>query len=251
MKIEQKIVSAVDMLRDIRQGRLLPVIFQRGYAWSKKDVEGYLNSLVKGYPTGSFFLWKVDHSAYPTGLISKNHLGPIHLTEAKSALSLILDGQNRLATLAWALSDSPKEFNMDLSAIERQTWQTDDSLVLDFATRSIKFLPSDEAEIGLRVPVWTLGDNSKSRQFMRTKLALWEASTAYRSEEIDSFFDFYDSANNSIMRQASACMTVHDASLEQAKDIFLNVCRVGVPITEEEFDAALNFNLPTQTLPGP
>lgn len=79
-----------DLLKDIRQGDLILPEFQRGYVWDRNQVRSYLNSLYRGYPTGSFLIWKTPTPPKIRGGLPND--------ETKS-YRLILDGQQRLTSV--------------------------------------------------------------------------------------------------------------------------------------------------------
>ena len=51
-----------ELLRDIEFHEYILPEFQRGYVWTPKQVKEYLTSLYRGYPTGSFLIWKTPQS---------------------------------------------------------------------------------------------------------------------------------------------------------------------------------------------
>ncbi|MBI5253682.1 MAG: DUF262 domain-containing protein [Euryarchaeota archaeon] len=67
--------------------------FQRGYVWKEKQVKDLFDSLVKGYPIGSFIVWKTNQK-----MGTRRHL---FVKEPKSSNEkyLVLDGQQRLLSL--------------------------------------------------------------------------------------------------------------------------------------------------------
>jgi hypothetical protein len=83
-------VNSVKILRHINDattGKLDVPEFQRDFVWTKNQVKNLLDSLLKGYPIGSFLIW--DLSKYTTGK---------HVYEGK-AKDWIVDGQQRLVSL--------------------------------------------------------------------------------------------------------------------------------------------------------
>ncbi len=122
----------------------------------KKNVEAMCDSIVSGFPIGSFLLWS-PFEKYDLTLISKGHLGSIRPPTNAKYTSLILDGQNRLATLAWMMEQNVNEVK-NISGIEAETWLSREVLVLDFETKSIIFVPNEEANNGLsdrKTITWT------------------------------------------------------------------------------------------------
>jgi hypothetical protein len=79
-----------DLIKEIRQADLILPEFQRGYVWDRNKVKSYLNSLYRGYPTGSFLIWKT-----PTPPKVKGEILP----EESKSYRLILDGQQRLTSI--------------------------------------------------------------------------------------------------------------------------------------------------------
>ena len=79
----------------------LPEI-QRKYVWSKEQVRALIDSIYKGYPSGSILLWKTDPLPKTReASISKG------TREPASEPSLLLDGQQRLTSLAAVMTGMP------------------------------------------------------------------------------------------------------------------------------------------------
>lgn len=90
-----------DLLRDIDNKELILPEFQRGYVWSRKQVKEYLHSIYKGYPTGTFLIWKT-----PMEQKSRGTRG----NEDSRYYQLILDGQQRLTSLYALFNGTPPPF---------------------------------------------------------------------------------------------------------------------------------------------
>ncbi len=92
--------SVVDLVAEVRRGRVRIPEFQRPLRWQWEDVRRLFDSIVKGYPVGNFLLWQ-------------RHAPAAHIT--LGALSFeapefsdgwwVVDGQQRLTSLANALGD--------------------------------------------------------------------------------------------------------------------------------------------------
>lgn len=90
---------------------LLPAI-QREFVWSAEKIESLFDSLLRGYPVGSFLFWKVEPKSSQRYKfyefmqnyheLSNKHLAPFEVSEPKS-LTVVLDGQQRLTSLAIGL----------------------------------------------------------------------------------------------------------------------------------------------------
>jgi uncharacterized protein with ParB-like and HNH nuclease domain len=80
-----------ELLADIKKLDLVLPEFQREYVWNKEQVKQLMVSLVREYPVGSLLIWKTSE---PPEL--KNIKA---LPEKLGTIDVLLDGQQRLATL--------------------------------------------------------------------------------------------------------------------------------------------------------
>ena len=90
-----------DLIKEIKRGGLILPEFQRGYVWSRDQVRSYLNSLYRGYPSGSFLIWRTPTPPKVRG---------DSLTDDSTSYRLILDGQQRLTSLFALLEGEPPPF---------------------------------------------------------------------------------------------------------------------------------------------
>lgn len=101
--------EAVSAIR--RRDYLLPAI-QREFVWSAEKTESLFDSLMRGYPVGSFLFWRVAPESSQRykfyefmqdfHALSKKHLAPFEIAEPKQ-LTVVLDGQQRLTSLTIGL----------------------------------------------------------------------------------------------------------------------------------------------------
>lgn len=80
-----------DLISEIEKRQLILPEFQRGYVWKQRQVREFVGSLYRGYPTGSFLIWKTPDP----GLIRAG----APLNGESKYFSLILDGQQRLTSI--------------------------------------------------------------------------------------------------------------------------------------------------------
>ena len=80
----------------INEGNIKIPQFQREFVWKKEDAAKLLDSVIKGYPIGSFILWETK-----TRLRSVKNIGGIDLPSAKEGefLYYVLDGQQRITSI--------------------------------------------------------------------------------------------------------------------------------------------------------
>ena len=89
----------INLIREFDTGDIALPIMQRDYVWRPRKVEAILDSLYKGWPVGSFYLWRPSKKQP-----QKDH----HSGKAASgaAVMYLLDGQQRLASLSRAIKDA-------------------------------------------------------------------------------------------------------------------------------------------------
>jgi hypothetical protein len=90
-----------DIIEEVLEGRVRIPDFQRKFRWQWEDVRRLLDSIVRGYPIGSLLLWSRPAKA------AEVVLGAITLQAPESGEALwVVDGQQRLTSLANALNDA-------------------------------------------------------------------------------------------------------------------------------------------------
>jgi len=85
-----------DLVTYIRAGYIKIPKFQRDFVWGIEDTAKLLDSIIKGYPIGTFIFWKTRER-----LRSVKNIGGANLPETPEGDSVkyVLDGQQRLASL--------------------------------------------------------------------------------------------------------------------------------------------------------
>jgi len=89
-------VTFSSLMSDIEKGNIKIPQFQRDFVWSKEKSAKLLDSIIKGYPIGTFILWKTKDE-----LRALRNLGGLDLpsTPKGDFIHYVLDGQQRLTTL--------------------------------------------------------------------------------------------------------------------------------------------------------
>lgn len=94
--------SIGDLIKEIQKQQLILPEFQRGYVWKRPAVRSFVNSLYRGYPTGSFLIWKTPEPGKVRGAND--------LDSDSKYFELILDGQQRLTSIFTVITGSPPPF---------------------------------------------------------------------------------------------------------------------------------------------
>lgn len=81
---------------DIDSGRMKIPMFQRDFVWTKEQTASLIDSIIKGYPIGTFILWKTREE-----MRYIKNIGNIPLPELPKgdAAIYVLDGQQRITSL--------------------------------------------------------------------------------------------------------------------------------------------------------
>lgn len=94
-------ISIGDLVKDIQTGKLRLPEMQRRYVWRAARVRDLLDSLYRGYPSGSILIWETDNPQPSRDL---------DVAQAKNPFGghkLLLDGQQRLTSLSAILRGEP------------------------------------------------------------------------------------------------------------------------------------------------
>lgn len=150
---KRKVVGLVEQALD---GKICLPNFQRDFIWTREEVADLVRSIVRGYFIGSLLLLRCDANNPP--------FAPIFLRGAKAPLReprpelLILDGQQRISSLIYALTapdlslkDSSQRrwffVNLDVLLSEPDS----DEIVFDRARRELRGLDKRETQYEQRM----------------------------------------------------------------------------------------------------
>jgi|SRR5438874_6314132 len=97
-KVDTNVGELVGM---IARGDLRLPEMQRRYVWPATRVRDLLDSLYRGYPSGTILVWETDQEA-PTRDLAVEQQKPAFVTQ-----KLLLDGQQRLTSLAAVMNGEP------------------------------------------------------------------------------------------------------------------------------------------------
>ena len=220
MNIHTDATYMMDLLARVKSGSAVPAPFQRPFVWGKDDVLALWTSIIKGYPLGSFLLWLPKGGSH----FKSTSLGPIEFVPTPHS-ELILDGQNRMVTIAWSMTPPDADVHEDASGAS--IFRDGQVLVLDPHQKKPLFLDPDEVT-GLIMPVHYLFN--RFSKFLRDQ---------WRSDEDDEAIEWLDHVG-SMLREARITIThMENATIDEARDAFLHIARAGVPMSQEDFDNAL------------
>lgn len=128
-----------DIVNNVNNGIYQIPKFQRDFVWSKEQTAKLIDSLLKGFPIGSFILWKTNER-----LKSLKKIGGSVFNETKEGdyVYYILDGQQRMTSLYLALEGveidrhNYKEIYIDL---DKDVESDDEICTLEKSDKCITF----------------------------------------------------------------------------------------------------------------
>ncbi|MBR1630499.1 MAG: DUF262 domain-containing protein [Paludibacteraceae bacterium] len=108
-------ISIRELIIELTKGNYALPEFQRDYEWRNNRVKKFLISLYKGYPCGTFLLWKTTKD--------KSIMRSDILPEKTNEVTLILDGQQRMTSIYGIIyGTQPKQFCKDAANVFPDFW---------------------------------------------------------------------------------------------------------------------------------
>jgi len=215
---EPQSLTFSSLMGDIEKGFIKIPQFQRDFVWSKEKSAKLLDSIIKGYPIGTFIFWKTKDE-----LRSLRNLGNVQLPKTPKGdfIHYVLDGQQRLTTLFASIKglkikrehgeDDFAEFYIDLNA------NNDESVILIGSNR--------KNGSGL----------IKLNDLLFGKLKLLSSFPDKQQDKIQLYKD-------RINAYQFSSVLIKDAPLDIATEIFTRLNVGGKPLTVFEIMVAKTFD---------
>lgn len=214
------------LMNDISMGTLKIPQFQRNFVWTIKKSAELLDSIVKGYPIGTFIIWKTKER-----LRSVRNIGNLNLREPPDGdyVNFVLDGQQRITSIFAALNGV---------TIDHKDGREDDfsKICIDLEANSnekIVTSESDSKNLDQLIPLTMLLDGELTD--------LVKYPSQYH-EKIALYKKTISSYNYSVIQ-------IDEVEIDVATDIFTRINEGGKPLTLFEimvaktYDHERNFNL--------
>ena len=219
-----------DLMRQIEQGVIKIPQFQRDFVWSRTKSAKLIDSLLRGFPIGTFILWRTKEQ-----LRTIRNIGDIDFppTQTGDYTQYVLDGQQRLTSVfailhGAKLNRDGKEEDFSQLYIDLDTDGERDLVVADVSGME----PFSYVPIHLLLGERILKELSNYPEEYRNKMLLYRES---------------------IRSYSSSIVLVQEASIDIATEIFTRINVSGVPLTVFEimvaktFDTGRDFDLSHKT----
>lgn len=215
------------LISEIEKGQIKIPQFQRDFVWSIQKSAGLIDSIIKGYPIGTFIFWKTKER-----LRSIRDLGNQTLPEADKGESIdyVLDGQQRLTSLYACLKGI---------SINRENGKRFD----DFAKIYINLLSGEHEQIVF------LDTEDKPKHSYISILALLTGDFTVLASYPSEYHKKLKLYKNRIESYQYSIIQIKDAPIDIATEIFTRINVGGKPLSLFEimvaktFDQDRNFDL--------
>lgn len=248
MAYEKKSIKTI--IEDVNCRRLYLPAIQRKYVWDDNQITRLMDSIMRGYPIGTFLFWKVKKN-----IINKNEYSmyefikdyherdlyknpaapqPFLISSGDETLWAVLDGQQRLTSLYIALQGSMSR------KLPNKRWKNDDAFPkkeLYFNLHSkpdaekdisyeFRFMTSDEASKNKGDSLWYLVKNifTDSQKDLDTKLGSDDIAKNY----ID------DLHTRLVVKEIINYFEVESDSIDSVLDIFVRVNSGGTVLSKSD-----------------
>lgn len=225
-EITPQVMHLNDVLKWVREGRLRLPLFQRDFIWGRQNMIDLLDSIAHQYPIGSIFLWSKD--PMPP---SRDHIGPLALSEPRKEQWLILDGQQRLTTLAGVLCRGEPGWDASKDPEDRGRWE----MYYDAATGQFTHWSpprGEDAPPPAYIPAHLMLDVLKFWAWADTARDEVDDAAIRRVQEVSRAFQSY---------RVPIVMFASD-ELSVAVESFSRLNRKGRSISQDEMFSALTYD---------
>lgn len=160
----------INLLEDIKAGRIRIPVFQRDFVWKKNQRLELFDSLNNGFPIGSLLFWK------PQDLVFNftPKIGPFEIKSNSSNYSYVLDGFQRISTLFGAL--------INPFTYEAGVDQNYNDFIIHYDLKEEEFVQLRSKEEVFQIPLYKLIDTFEFLSFsenLRLNILDIEISSKY------------------------------------------------------------------------
>jgi hypothetical protein len=213
-------VKYADLISEIETGQVKIPQFQRKFVWGIKASAKLLDSIMKGYPIGTFIYWRTNER-----LRSVRNLGNITLPEPNHGeyVNYVLDGQQRLTSL--------------YAALKGVTIKEDDGKPCDYSEIYIDLLANaDEDIVTTEIEGKTNTDIIKITELMRGSLM----KLAAYPEEHHSKLEYYKEV---LTGYTFSVINLKNAPIDVATEVFTRLNVGGKALTLFEIMVAKTYHI--------
>ena len=206
------------LIEEIKKGQIKIPQFQRDFVWTIQKSAGLIDSILKGYPIGTFIFWRTKDR-----LRSIRNLGKQQLPEPQEGetIDYVLDGQQRLTSLYACLKGI---------SISRENGKKD-----DFSKIFIN-LNSEENELIV------MTEKDEEEKSFISILDLLKGDFRVLADYPKKYHEKLKSYQDRIKSYQYPIIQIKDASISVATEIFTRINVGGKPLSVFEIMVAKTFD---------
>ncbi len=210
--------SYESLLNDIDKGLVKIPQFQRDFVWPREKSAALIDSILRGYPIGTFIFWRTREQ-----LRTVRNIGSAKLPDTPPGdyANQVLDGQQRLTSL--------------FAAIRGLTVERDEGKAENFANLYIN-LDADEDE-----PLVFADDDAPDLMSHLRVVDLVGGNLKFFSKYDEKYHDLIDSLKGRLKSYLFSIIVVNDAPIEVATEIFTRINEGGKALTPFEIMVAKTY----------
>ena len=220
---EPQTKTFANLLSAIEQGQIKIPQFQRDFVWTMQRSAGLIDSVIKGYPIGTFIFWRTREQ-----LRSVRNIGNQSLPEPQTGefVDYVLDGQQRLTSLFASLRgikivrEDGKEDNFSQIFIDLEAEESDQIVITD--------------------------TNGKNPEHLISVIELLTGDFLKLASYPPQYHEKLRTYKNRIESYQYSIIQVKDAPIEIATEIFTRINVGGKPLSLFEIMVAKTFDHDTQ-----
>ncbi|MCY4491940.1 MAG: DUF262 domain-containing protein [Thaumarchaeota archaeon] len=215
-----------NLMNGIETGSLKIPQFQRDFVWDIKKSAALIDSVVKGYPIGTFILWKTKES-----LRAVKNIGRLDLPEPNKGdyVQFVLDGQQRITSI--------------FATLKGETIKRDDNREENFSNMYVGLEAKEDEKI-----VTTEIDGKNQSQIIKLNTLL-EGDFTILGEYDKKYHDKLKRYKQRIESYSYSVIQVNDAPIDVATEIFTRINVGGKALSTfqimvaKTYDYGKNFDL--------
>ncbi|MCA4810600.1 DUF262 domain-containing protein [Empedobacter stercoris] len=216
---EPQSTTFTGLISDIEKGQIKIPQFQREFVWDIRKSANLMDSIIKGYPIGTFILWKTKER-----LRSVRDIGNFSLPEPAKGdfVNFVLDGQQRLTSLFASLKGLK---------IVRDNLKID-----DYSEMYINLKAGEDDQI-----VYIEKDSFEENSYIKITDLLYGGLTLLASFPAE-YLAKLEEYKKRIESYLFSLIIINDAPLEIATEIFTRINVGGKPLTLFEIMVAKTYD---------
>ncbi len=234
LSIATRVLRLLRIINDFEKGTIRVPAFQRDFEWDYSKKVQLFESILKGLPIGTIFLWRpdfIDNENYR--LFESNSIGGYNLPERAIDYYYVLDGLQRLSTLFGCLIDEKQT----LLKKDQKLWsQQGFNLIYNLETNKIE---KGKKNLQLcEVELYKFVDHNSYAEFIDN---MQKENLSTEKKQI--FRDRYVHFQRQITSFDLPIVELSGAGINEAVEIFDKLNSTGAKVTSEWKLNALSFNI--------